>query len=67
MTTRVLIVNHGPDPVLVRTVYYGPDLTPPPGENPKALDTLLQPATSKEFYVHTNQQLMLGEKRASAT
>lgn len=63
MTTKVLIVNHGPDPVLVREVFYGPDLSPPSGKNPAARDTLLAPQDSKTFYVHTNQQLLVGEKR----
>lgn len=63
MTTKVLIVNHGPDPVLVRTVDYGPcDLGT--GNPAKVLtDILVQPTNSEEFYVHTQQQLLIGEKR----
>lgn len=63
MTTKVLIVNHGPDPVLVRTVDYGPEDL---GTNAPASvisDELLQPTHSREFYVHQHQQLMIGEKR----
>lgn len=66
MTTKVLIVNHGPDPILLRIVDYGPDI--------KALgmaanvidDRILHPTQSTEAYVHTNQQLLIGEKRVSA-
>jgi len=64
MTTKVLIVNHGPDQVLVRTVQYGPDVEVPPGEKPKVmLDTIIAPQGDELFYVHTNQQLLIGEKR----
>lgn len=67
MTTKVLIVNHGPDPVLVRTVDYGPDMRDL-GHAPIVVsDYLMQPTTSKEFYVHRNQQLLVGEKRADPT
>lgn len=62
MTTKVLIVNHGPDPILVRAVEYGP-----PTDIPKAatvlIDRTLQVTQSAEFYVHTDQQLLIGEKR----
>lgn len=65
MTTEVLIVNFGPDPVLVRVVEYGPaDLATP---KPAMVidDRLLHPTESQNFYVHTSQQLLIGEKRAT--
>lgn len=67
MTTKVLIVNHGPDPVLVRTVDYGPDMRDLGQPAIVAADDLLQPTTSKEFYVHIGQQLLIGEKRPATT
>lgn len=64
MTTKVLIVNFGPDPVLVRTVDYGPaDL---PTKNPAIIvdDQIVAVQQSREFYVHVQQQLLIGEKRS---
>lgn len=65
MTTKVLIVNHGPDQVLVRTVEYGPDVKLPPGEKPKAVDDrYIAPQEDCLFWVHRNQQLLIGEKQS---
>ncbi len=65
MTTKVLIVNHGPDLVLVRTVEYGPDVQQIPGAGPKVVDDkYIAPQEDCLFWVHRNQQLLLGEKQS---
>lgn len=63
MTTKVLIVNHGPDPVLVRTVDYSEAHAKAGHEALVLKDELLQPTESLVCWVSQDQQLMVGEKR----
>lgn len=63
MTTKVLIVNHGPDPVLVRTVDYN-EAHRQAGHEPLVMsDVLVQPTESAVCWVSQDQQLLVGEKR----
>lgn len=65
MTTKVLIVNFGPDPVLVRTVQHSVENIAA-DVPPKVLaDTIIQPTGCMDFYVHDHQQLLVGEKRGA--
>lgn len=61
MTTKVLIVNHGPDFLLVRT--FAKDNEPGDNDMYFSAAEFLSPATSKEFYVHSNQGLLLDEDK----
>lgn len=63
MTTKVLIVNHGPDKVLVRTVCYGPDDLLTDKQPQVLLDSIVHPTEARAFWVHIGQQLLVGEKR----
>lgn len=68
MTTKVLVVNHGPDALLVRTVQYANadlDLIAEYGDKGHKVieDMIVGPTESKVFWVHTHQQLLVGEKR----
>ena len=63
MTTRILIVNFGPDFVLVRS--YRKDNEPGDdswcaGSQPAAF---IQPGKSMEVYVHGNEGLLLDEDK----
>jgi hypothetical protein len=61
MTTKVLIVNHGPDSLLVRTVHYS---DPDSNKSHEVIeDMVLGQSECKVFWVHTHQQLLVGEKR----
>jgi hypothetical protein len=65
VTTKVLIVNFGPDPVLVRTVQYEP--TPSFEKDHKVIeDMIIDVQGSRVFWVHEFQQLIVGEKRGIA-
>ena len=61
MTTKILIVNHGPDHVLVRG--YAKDNEP--GDNSMGFTSaeFVAPHMSREFYVHGNLGLMLDEDK----
>lgn len=64
MTTKIVIVNCGPDPVLVRSVDYGIGHKEA-GVEPRVLDDRLIAVHGHEkFWVHKHQQLLVGEKRA---
>lgn len=57
MTTSVLIVNHGPDHVLVQGVS---------ASKPTELGTL-PPHSEGRFYVHDHQQLLITELKKGTT
>ena len=61
MTTKVLIVNFGPDHVLVRTFTKDNE----PGDSSFNCPTAdyVAPGNGKEFYVHSNQGLIVDEER----
>lgn len=63
MTTKVLIANFGPDNVLVRIVDYGPDDVGKGIGAKVVTDTIVPPGGSHEGWVHTHQQILIGEKR----
>ena len=65
MTTKVLLVNFGPDVVVVRAVAYSYEAKTA-GVPPQVLnDADVTPGTSKEFWVHSHQQLLVGEVKPS--
>lgn len=59
MTTKVTILNHGPDQVMVRTFSKDSE----PGDDSKAYSDMevIHPGRHKEFYVHKNQALDIDE------
>lgn len=63
MTTRVLLVNHGPDHVLVRTFTKDNHGTGMRDVHWHPHPDLVAPGTVKEFYVHSNQGLTVDEER----
>lgn len=63
VTTKVLIANFGPDSVLVRTVAFGPE-DQKAQKMPEAIEDRVVPVHGhEEFWVHSHQQLMVGERR----
>jgi hypothetical protein len=62
MTTEVIIVNLGPDPVLVRTVQYADEAKGYYGPHSVVEDLLVNVHDSKKFWVHRHQQLLVGER-----
>lgn len=57
MTTRVLVVNHGPLPIDVHT------FNPLAEEAARQAAGSLHPASSREFYVYDTQSLIIEERK----
>jgi len=66
MTSKMLLVNTGPDPIRVRQVYYSPaDVVQ--GKPAQLVDEFVIPiGGSAEVWVHYNFQILVGERPAES-
>lgn len=62
MTTRILVINHGPDPVEVRSAFHTPT-----GHLSTAPLGVVPPQAEGSFYVYPGQQLLVTEIEKGTT